>query len=81
MTVGAREPLSVTFAAGPPIARWTARRARAGSTSPVGALPAGGGAGPIAIDAPAAGSWTLAVTVEFARGVGTATWYWRLDVR
>ena len=81
IAVGAREPLAVTFAGGPPVARWSARRARAGSTSPVGALPAGGGTGPIAVDAPASGSWTLAVTVEFAGGIGSATWYWRLDVR
>ena len=82
IAVGAREPLAVTFASGPPVASWTARRARAGATSPVGAVPAGGGAaGPIAIDAPATGSWTLAVTVEFAGGIGSATWYWRLDVR
>ena len=81
IAVGAREPLAVTFAGGPPVARWTARRARAGATSPVGAVPAGGGTGPIAVDAPASGSWTLAVTVEFAGGIGSATWYWRLDVR
>ena len=81
IAVGAREPLAVTFDGGPPVAQWTARRARAGATSPVGAVPAGGGAGPIAIEAPAAGSWTLAVTVEFAGGIGSATWYWRLDVR
>ena len=81
IAVGAREPLAVTFAGGPAVAHWTARRARAGATSPIGAVPAGGGAGPVAIDAPAAGSWTLAVTVEFAGGIGSATWYWRLDVR
>ena len=81
LAVGAREPLAVTFGGGPAVASWTARRARAGATSPVGAVPAGGGAGPVAIDAPAAGSWTLAVTVEFAGGIGSATWYWRLDVR
>ena len=81
IAVGAREPLAVTFAGGPPVARWSARRARAGATSPIGAVPAGGGPGPIAVDAPASGSWTLAVTVEFAGGIGSATWYWRLDVR
>jgi hypothetical protein len=81
IAVGAREPLAVAFAGGPPVSSWTARRARAGATSPVGAVPAGSGAGPIAIDAPASGSWTLAVSVDFADGLGSATWYWRLDVR
>jgi hypothetical protein len=81
VTVGAREPLTVTVAGDPPVSQWTARRTRAGATNQVGAIPVGSGSGPIAIDAPASGSWTLAVSVTFAGGLGSATWYWRLDVR
>jgi hypothetical protein len=79
--VGAREPLTVTLAGGPPVSQWSARRTRAGATDPIGALSAGSGNGPIAIDAPASGSWTLAVSMTFAGERGSATWYWRLDVR
>jgi hypothetical protein len=81
VTVGAREPLTVTFADDPPVSQWVARRTRAGAANPAGALPAGSGSGPIAIEAPGSGSWTLAVSIEFADGLGSATWYWRLDVR
>ena len=73
--------MTVTLADAQPVSGWTARRARAGVTSPVGTIPVGSGTGPIAIDAPATGSWTLAVSVVFANGLGSATWYWRLDVR
>jgi hypothetical protein len=81
VAAGAREPMRVTFADGQAVSGWTARRARASVASPVGTIPVGSGAGPIAFDAPASGSWTLAVSVTFADGLGSATWYWRLDVR
>jgi hypothetical protein len=81
VAVGAREPLTVTIAGGRAVSGWTARRAPAGVTSPVGTIPVGSGAGRIAFDAPASGSWTLAVSVTFADGLGSATWSWRLDVR
>ena len=36
---------------------------------------------PIAFPAPPAGSWSVQVTVDFAGGLGSATYYWHLDVR
>ncbi len=41
----------------------------------------GEGAGAPAFPAPAAGSWTAEVTVDFGPNVGSASYFWRLDVR
>ncbi len=81
VAVGSREPLTVTLADGPPVSGWTARRVRAGATSPAGAVAVGSGSGPIAFDAPATGSWTVEVAVTFADGLGSAAYFWRLDIR
>jgi hypothetical protein len=77
--VGGGEPLLVAFEGDPAIESWTARRL------PVAAVPAGdpdplgGGEAVVTFASPAAGSWSVGVTVRFAGG-GTATYYWRLDV-
>jgi hypothetical protein len=80
VAVGSREPLTVTLADGPPVSGWTARRVRAGATSPAGAVAVGSGSGPISFDAPATGSWTVEVSVTFADGLGSAAYFWRLDI-
>ena len=80
VTVGAREPLSVALAEGPAVSRWSARRAP-GTTNPAGAVALGSGSGRIAFGAPAAGTWTVEVSVTFAGELGSATYYWRLKVR
>ncbi len=81
ITVGAGEPLSVRFEPDGAIARWRARYVPAGQTDPQGATSLGEGAGEPAFPAPAAGSWTAEVTVDFGPDVGSASYFWRLDVQ
>ena len=57
---------------------WSALLAPAAGDG-TGAAPVGAGAGPLDMTAPASGTWTLAVTIEFGDR-GTATWFWRLEV-
>ena len=82
LTVGPREPLTVTIAGGVGIADWSARRVTAGTSDGSGAVELGQAAGPpVAFAAPAAGSWSVQVSVRFANDLGSATYYWRLTVR
>lgn len=82
LTVGAREPLTVTIGGGVGVADWSARRVTAGTSDGSGAIELGQAAGPpVAFAAPAAGSWSVQVTVRFANDLGSATYYWRLTVR
>jgi hypothetical protein len=82
LTVGAGEPLTVTIGGGVAVADWSARRVTAGTTDGSGAVALGQAAGPpVTFAAPAAGTWSLEVTVRFADDLGLATYYWRLTVR
>jgi hypothetical protein len=81
ITVGAGEPLSVRFEPDGAIVGWRARYVPAGRTDPQGALSLGEGTGAPAFPAPAAGSWTTEVIVDFGPDVGSASYFWRLDVR
>jgi hypothetical protein len=82
LTVGAGEPLTVTIGGGVGVADWSARRVTAGTSDGSGAIALGQAAGPpVAFAAPAAGSWSVEVTIRFANDLGSATYYWRLTVR
>lgn len=82
LTVGAREPLTVTIGGGVAVADWSARRVTAGRTDGSGAIALGEAAGPpVAFAAPATGTWSVQVTVRFANDLGSATYYWLLTVR
>ena len=76
------EPLTVAIGGGVAVADWSARRVTAGRTDGNGAIALGEAAGPpVAFTAPAAGTWSLQVTVRFANDLGSAAYYWRLTVR
>ena len=81
IAVGAGEPLTVTVDDGVPVAAWTARRVPAGTTNGVGAIALGAGSGAVAFAAPDAGSWSIQVDIQFGDDLGSAAYYWRLDVR
>ena len=82
LAVGAGEPLTVAIGGGVAVADWSARRVTAGRTDGSGAIALGGAAGPpVAFAAPAAGTWSVQVTVRFANDLGSAAYYWRLTVR
>jgi hypothetical protein len=81
IAVGMGEPLTVTVGDGVPVAAWTARRVRAGTANGVGAIALGAGNGAVAFAAPDAGSWSIQVDIQFGDDLGSAAYYWRLDVR
>ena len=72
------EVLTVSLVPDLRVSGWSALLAPAAGDE-TGAAPVGAGAGPLDMTAPASGSWTLAVTIEFG-DLGTATWFWRLEV-
>lgn len=81
ISVGAREPLTVTISDGVPVADWSARRVPAGTTTGTGAVSLGSGGPPVAFEAPGPGTWSVQVTVRFAGDLGSATYYWQLAAR
>ena len=81
ITVGAGEPLTVTFLPGIDVASWRTRYVPAASDGQTGGASLGEGVGQPTFQAPAAGSWTVAVTVTFHEENGRADYYWRLDVQ
>ncbi|MBA3236231.1 MAG: hypothetical protein H0T59_09620 [Chloroflexi bacterium] len=81
IAVGAGETLMVTFDDPLGISSWTARRVPAGSTDGSGAVGVGSGGSSIAFALPEPGEWSVEVTVQFADGIGSASWYWHITVR
>ena len=80
ITVGAGEPLTVTFRPASDIESWQVRSIPAGADE-TGSISLGEGVGQPTFQAPAAGSWTVDVTVTFHVENGRADYYWRLDVQ
>jgi hypothetical protein len=78
VTVGAGEPLTVSFDPAIGVASWRARLVPADADAPVGATLLGQGVGDPAFQAPEAGSWTVEVHVVF--DAGDASYFWRLEV-
>jgi hypothetical protein len=81
ISVGAGEPLTVSFDPALPVASWRARMVSSDGDGPDGARVLGEGAGDPSFQAPGAGSWTVEVFVEFGSSAGDASYFWRLDVR
>ena len=79
--VGAGERLTVTIKGAVGVATWTARRVPAGATDGAGAVGLGDGTGTITFQAPPPGIWSAQIAVRFAGDLGSATYYWRLDVK
>lgn len=81
VSVGAREPLTITIGDGVAVADWSARRVQSGIADGTGAVGLGYGGPPVTFAAPGPGTWSVQVTVRFAGDVGSATYYWQLAVR
>ena len=79
LAVGVGEPLTVAFVPPGDVASWTARYAPAGA-DPAGARPLGEGMGGPVFGVPEPGRWTVAVTVIFGDGIGSATYFWEVTV-
>ena len=56
-------------------------RAGRDNANGVGAIALGAGSGAVAFAAPDAGSWSIQVDIQFGDDLGSAAYYWRLDVR
>jgi hypothetical protein len=79
--IGASETLMVTLAEPFAIANWQASYVPSSdlhSTTPVG-LSEGTGE-PITFEAPPVGEWSVSVDVWFAGGIGSAAYYWLVEV-
>ena len=81
ISVGASEPLTVTFDQAIEIESWRARMVPSDATGPGGASQLGQGAGEPRFGAPAPGTWTVEVHVVFEANAGDASYFWRLEVR
>ncbi len=81
IVVGAGETLLVTFDDPVRFSTWTARRLPAGTTDGSGALPVGSGGSSIAFGLPEPGDWSVELTVTFADGIGSGSWYWQVTAR
>lgn len=78
LTVGHDEPLTITFRPIVPVSSWRARLVKAGADGPAGARTIGlGSAGVVGFQAPAAGRWTVELTVTFV-GQDQASYAWLL---
>lgn len=80
IAVGSGEPLTVSLDPDGDIRAWAARYVPADAAGPEGATTLGEGSGPPRFEAPGPGDWTVEVVVEFAAGVGDASYFWRLEV-
>jgi hypothetical protein len=79
--VGAGEQLMFTLAEPVAIDTWQVNRVLPGSRDGIGSVGMGEGSGePITFDAPPSGSWSVGVNVLFADNLGSAAYYWRIDV-
>jgi hypothetical protein len=76
----AGEPMDVLLDPVVGIGGWQARIVPAGATGPDGATGLGEGSGTPRIMAPAVGTWTLEIAVQFADGLGSASYFWQLRV-
>lgn len=80
IVAAAGEPIDLALDPAVGIAGWQARIVPANAAGPDGATDLGEGSGSARITAPAAGTWTLEVAVQFADGLGSASYFWQLRV-
>ena len=64
------------------IGAWSARRVTPGTLDGAGAVSLGEGRSePIGFAAPGHGTWSVQVAIQFAGELGSATYYWQVEVR
>jgi len=80
ISVAVGEPLQVTLDPAVGVETWRARFVPTDQTDADGARSLGEGAEAVAFEAPATGRWTVEVMVTFAGGLGSASYFWELDV-
>ncbi len=78
--VGSGEPLAVSLVPSVPIETWRARYVPAPASGPDGAVSLGSGVGDVRFDAPGVGRWTVEVLIGFGDGLGSASYFWLVEV-
>jgi hypothetical protein len=79
--MGTGEQLTMTLAGAVPVATWTAARVPPVGLDAVPAVGLGEGSGsPVAFAGTPRGTWSVRVSVWFAEDLGSATYYWLIDV-
>ena len=78
--IGSGERLRLAFAQPVRLADWTVSRAPAGASGSGVVGMAEGSGEPVTFDPPPAGSWSVNVNVWFADNLGSAAYYWLIDV-
>ena len=81
LAVGAGEPLSLELSPAVGLAGWRARYVPDTAPDAAGAIELGEGGGVVRFTAPPAGRWTVEVALRFDGAIGSASYFWRLDVR
>lgn len=77
---GAGEPLFVGLDPAVPIDDWNARFLPAGAPGPDGAIPIGEAGGVPGFAAPGPGRWTVQMSIEFGDDLGSASYFWQVQV-
>lgn len=78
--VATGERLTMTLADGVGIAGWTVRRSSPATLGVDITGMAEGTGEPLAFDAPTAGTWSVSVELRFARDLGSAVYFWLVEV-
>jgi hypothetical protein len=79
--VGSGELLTMTLAEPVPVASWSVSRQPPGSRDDFGAMGMAEGSGePLTFLAPPPGSWSVGVSVRFTGTLGSASYYWLVNV-
>lgn len=79
ITVGAGEVARLTLDPPAAMASWRARVAMQADGD--GAVRLADGTTQVGFGVPEPGEWTIEITVQFAGGVGSASYYWRMTVQ
>lgn len=80
LRVGAGESLAARVDPFVAISAWRAKVVPWDADGPAGAIPLGNGAGEPAFPAPDPGRWTVHLEVTYAAGLGSANYFWQVDV-
>jgi len=80
ISVGRGEVLGVAFDPLVDVSSWSARFVPLGRDGPAGGHPLGQGRAPIRVGVPPPGAWTVLLSVDFADGLGTASYAWAVTV-
>lgn len=78
--VGSGERLTLFLADPVGVANWTVSRAPAGANGSGAVGMAQGSGEPVSFGAPPPGSWSVSVDVWFANNLGSAAYYWLMEV-